>query len=136
VELTGVERSAVFGECVRDGLILGVVTGAVSGTVAAPVIGTILGALFGFVVAIPVALIVAAAISGAVVPSATVESFRRRVDVTFAIFAVAIAALAIGWISLEALVGAWPAIAMFVVVVVGLLIIRRRLHKLASPSPA
>ncbi len=134
MDLTGVERNAVFGTCVRDGIILGVVTGAVSGTAAAPVLGTILGALFGFCVAIPVALILAAAISRAVVPSATVESFFRRIDITFGIFAAAIAALAVGWISLDALVGAWPAVTMFLVVVVGLVLIRRRLHKLASPS--
>ncbi len=74
----GVDRSAVFNQCVRDGLILGVITGAASGTAAAPVLGTILGALLGVVLAIPVSLVVAAVIGQAArPPSINAERYRR-----------------------------------------------------------
>jgi hypothetical protein len=132
MDLTGVDRNAVFGECVRDGLVLGVVTGAASGTAAAPVLGTIVGVLVGFCLAIPVSLIAAAAIAGSLRPSGTVQAFRRRVDVTLAVLGIGTAALAVGWISLGALVGPWPGLAMLVTVVVGLCIVRARLHRLAS----
>lgn len=135
MELAGVDRNVVVGQCVRDGLILGIVTGAASGTAAAPVLGTFVGAVVGLCLAIPISLVAAAAIARSVRPSATVQAFRRRVDVTFAVLAAGTAALAVGWISLEALVGAWPAVTMLVTVVVGLLIVRRRLHRLAS-APA
>jgi len=135
MELEGVDRNAVLRECVRDGLILGFVTGAASGTVSAPVLGTIVGAVVGFFLAIPLTLIAAAAIAGSLQPSGTVQGLWRRIDVTFAVLATGTAALAIGWISLEALVGAWPAVTMLVVVVVGLVIVRRRLHRLAPEPP-
>jgi hypothetical protein len=134
-DLAGVERNEVFGRSVRDGIILGAVTGAASGTAAAPVLGTILGAAVGFTLAVPIALIAAAVIARGVHPSGTVRAFRRRVDVTFAVLAAGTAALAVGWISLEALVGAAPAVTMLVTVVVGLAIIRPRLLRLvATPT--
>ena len=128
------DQNAVFSRCVRDGLILGVVTGAASGTMAAPVLGTIVGLFVGLVLAIPVSLVAGAVIARSVRSPGTVPAFRRRVDVTFAVLAIGTAALAVGWISLEALVGPWPALTMLVTVVVGLLIVRPRLHRLASAS--
>ena len=66
--------------------------------------------------------------------SGTVQAYRRRIDVTFAVLAAATAALAVGWISLRALVGPWPALTMLVTVVIGLLVVRPRLFRLA-PAP-
>lgn len=134
MESAGVDRSVVFNQCVRDGLILGVITGAASGTAAAPVLGTILGALLGLVLAVPVSLVVAAAVAPPARDPGTAQAFRRRIDVTFGVFALLVAALAVGWISLDPLVGAAPAITMLVVVVLGLLFERRRLRRLA-PVP-
>lgn len=135
MELAGVDRNVVFGRCVRAGLVLGLVTGAASGTTAAPVLGTFVGALVGFCLAVPVSLVAAAAIAHSVHASGTVQAFRRRIDVTFAVLGAATAALAVGWISLRALVGPWPALTMLATVVVGLLIVRPRLYRLA-PAPA
>jgi hypothetical protein len=134
VESGGVDRSAVFNQCVRDGLLLGVVIGAASGTAAAPVLGTIIGAVVGLVLAIPVALLVAAVIAAAAQPPGTVAAFRRRVDVTLAVLWVATAALAVGWISLDPLVGAAPALTMLAVMTLGLLLVRRRLRRLAPTA--
>jgi hypothetical protein len=134
MEPAGVDRSVVFNQCVRDGLILGVITGAASGTAAAPVLGTIIGALVGLVLAVPVSLLVAAAVAPSARAAGNGPSFRRRIDVTFVVFAALVALLAVGWISLDPLVGAAPAITMLVVVVLGLLFERRRLRRLA-PAP-
>ena len=122
----------VFGITFRYGMIVGAVTGAVSGTVAFPVIGTILGVLLGAVAAVPAALAAGYAISRAV----GTPDYQRRVDLTLLVLGVLTAALAIGWISLRALVGPWPAIAMLATVVAGLLLVRPRLHGLASPPSA
>jgi hypothetical protein len=136
MELEGVDRNLVFGRSFRAGLVLGLVTGAASGTAAAPVLGTILGAFVGFCLAIPIALVAATAIARSVRPSGTVQEYRRRIDVTFAVLAAGTLALAIGWISLEALVGSGPALTMLGTVVVGLLIVRPRLFRLAPASAA
>jgi hypothetical protein len=130
-----VERNPLVNECVRDGLLLGLITGAASGTAAAPVIGTIIGAIAGVVFAIPVALILAGVIGAAARPPGTAGTVRRRIDVTFGVFALLVALLAVGWISLEPLVGAAPAITMLVVIVLGLLLVRMRLRRLiAAPA--
>ena len=134
MDSAGMDRSVVFNQCVRDGLILGVITGVASGTAAAPVLGTIVGALVGLVLAVPVALIVAAAVAPPARAPRTAPAFRRRIDVTFAVLALLVAALAVGWISLDPLVGAAPAVTMLVVVVLGLLFERRRLRRVA-PAP-
>lgn len=131
-----VDRNQMFGRCMRDGMILGVATGVVSGTVAAPVLGTIVGGVVGLFLAVPVSLIAAAAIAASVRPDGTAPAFRRRVDVTFAVLGLATAALAAGWISLDPLVGPGPAIAMFVTVVVGLLVVRRGLRRRVPTSAA
>lgn len=120
------DPNRVLGLCLLYGLLIGATTGAASGTVAAPVIGTIIGTIVGTMVALPVALIAAAVISRSVASPA----YRRRVDVTLLTLGVATAVLAVGWISLRALVGPWPALTMLVVVVVGLLLVRPRLHRL------
>src|SRR6478735_2654596 len=96
MDSAGVDRSAVFNQCVRDGLILGVITGAASGSAAAPVLGTIIGALLGLVLAVPVSLIVAAAVAPPARTPGSASTFRRRIDVTFGVFALVVAALAIG----------------------------------------
>lgn len=130
-EAAGLDWNVVFNRCVLDGLILGTVVGAASGTAAAPVLGTIIGAVVGLVVAIPVALIVATVIARAARGPGTVREYRRRIDLTFVLLAVATAALAIGWISLDPLVGSAPALTMLAVVVLGLLLERSRLRRLA-----
>ncbi len=131
----GADRNRVFSLCVRDGIILGAVTGMVSGTAAAPVLGTILGAIVGLCLAVPVALVAATAIARSVRPTGTVQSFRRRVDLTFVVLGAGTTLLAAGWISLDPLVGPWPALAMLVTVVVGLAVIRPRLHRAVSVDP-
>jgi hypothetical protein len=129
MEPAGRDPNAVFSRCVRAGLLLGVITGAVSGTVAAPVLGTIVGAVVGLCAGIPVALVAGAAIARSVRSPGTEAAYRRRVDVTFVVLGVATAALAIGWISLDPLVGPGPALAMLATVVVGLLVLRPRLRR-------
>ena len=129
MEPAGADRNAVFSRCARDGLVLGVV----SGTAAAPVLGTIVGAVVGVILAIPVALVAGAAIASSVGASGAEQSFRRRVDVVFAVLGIGTAALAVGWISLDPLVGPWPALAMFAVVAIGLLVLRPRLQRLTAP---
>ncbi len=131
-EPNGTDRNAVLNQCVRDGLVLGAITGAASGTAAAPVLGTIIGTFVGLVLAIPVALVVGAVIAQSVRTSGTATSFRRRVDVTLAVLVVATVALAVGWISLDPLVGAAPAVTMLVVVVLGVVFERRRLRRLVA----
>jgi hypothetical protein len=108
------------------GLLIGAVTGAASGTVAAPVLGTIIGAIVGSVVAVPIASVAALVLYH----SAGSPRFGRRVDLTLLILGVGTALLAIGWISLRALVGPWPALTMLAVVVIGLALVRPRLHRL------
>lgn len=98
-------------------------------------VGDLRRRLVGFCLAVPVSLVAAAAIAHSVHASGTVQAFRRRIDVTFAVLGAATAALAVGWISLRALVGPWPALTMLATVVVGLLIVRPRLYRLA-PAPA
>ncbi|MGZ8766403.1 MAG: hypothetical protein ACXW2C_12015, partial [Acidimicrobiia bacterium] len=99
VAMERVDRNVVFGRCVRAGLVVGLVAGAASGTVAFPVLGTFVGALVGFGLAVPVSLAAATAIANSVHATGTVQGFRRRIDVTFAVLAAATAALAVGWIS-------------------------------------
>lgn len=130
-ERAGVGKNAVLSQCVRDGIVLGAVAGAASGTAAAPVLGTIVGLVVGVVLAIPFSLIAGAAIAASVRESGTVRAYRRRVDVTLTVLAAGTALLAIGWISLDPLVGPSPAIAMLVAVVIGLAIVRRRLLRLS-----
>jgi hypothetical protein len=136
VEQAGVERNRLFSRCVRDGLILGVVTGLASGTVAAPVLGTIIGGFVGLVVGVPVALIAGAVIGQSVRDDGSPGDVRRRIDVTFIVLGAATAALAVGWISLDPLVGAGPAVTMFVVVALGLVLVRRGLRRLPAVAPA
>jgi hypothetical protein len=134
-EAAGLDRNVVFNRCVVDGLVLGTVVGAASGTAAAPVLGTIIGAFVGLLLAIPVALVVAAVIARAAREPGTVTAYRRRIDVTFVVLAAATALLAIGWISLDPLVGSAPALTMLLVLVLGLLLVRARLRRLAAPAP-
>jgi hypothetical protein len=126
------EASEVLGRTFAYGLLIGVVTGAASGTVAAPVLGTIIGAGAGAFVAVPASLIAATFISRSVAS----PRYRRRVDATLLVLGAGTALLAIGWISLRALVGPWPALTMLAVVVVGLLVVRPRLHRLGGPQQA
>ncbi len=108
------------------GVVVGTVTGAVTGTVAAPVIGTMIGAIVGVVAAVPVALIAATVISRSVGS----PKYRRRADATLLVLGLATAVLAIGWISLRALVGPWPALTMLAIVIIGVLVVRPRRHRL------
>jgi hypothetical protein len=133
-EAPGLDRTVVLNRCVVDGLILGAVVGAASGTAAAPVLGTIIGAFVGLLIAIPVALLVAAVIARSVREPGNVPRYRRRIDVTFAVLGLATALLTIGWISLDPLVGSAPALTMLVVVVLGLLLVRTRLRRLAPTA--
>jgi hypothetical protein len=122
----------VFGRTLVYGLGIGVVTAIASGTVGAPVLGTIIGAFVGLAIAVPVSLVVAAVIARSARPPVTAKAYRRRVDVTLVILAVAAAALAAGWISRRALVGPWPAITMLAVIVVCLVGVRPLLRRLVS----
>jgi hypothetical protein len=133
-EAAGVDRNVVFNRCVVDGLVLGTIVGAASGTAAAPVLGTIIGAFVGLLIAIPVALIVAAVIARSAREPGSVRAYRRRIDVTLIVLAAAAALLAIGWISLDPLVGAAPALTMLAVIVLGLLLVRARLRRLCAPT--
>lgn len=132
------DPNRVLGLCFVYGLLIGAVAGAASGTVAAPVIGTIIGTILGTIVAVPVSLVAATAISRSVGS----PGYRRRVDVTLLVLGIATAGLAVGWISLRALVGPWPAVTMLVVVLAGLLLVRQRLsaprnsaHRSRSTNP-
>ena len=126
------DAGGAFGQAMLYGLALGTVAGIASGTAAAPVIGTVLGAFAGAALATPVSLLAAWAISAPLRQPGDEHAYRRRLDVTLVVLGVATLALAIGWISLEPLVGPWPALAMLVVVVAGLVVARLRLRRLVS----
>lgn len=128
------DAGRAFNQALLHGLVLGIVAGLASGTAAAPVLGTVVGAVVGAVLALPVALLAAWVISAPLRTPGRETAFLRRLDVTLVVLGVATAALAVGWISLEALVGPWPALAMLVVVVAGLVAVRFRLRRLV-PAP-
>lgn len=118
--------------CLLYGLGLGTVAGAASGTAAAPVLGTMLGAFVGALVGTPVALVAAVVVSRSV----GTPQYAQRVDVTLLVLGIATALLAVGWISLRALVGPWPALTMLAVIVAGLIVVRPRLHRLGADPNA
>ena len=130
--------AGVFGRAFTYVVVLGFVAGIVSGTVGLPIVGTIIGAVAGLGIGVAVGLIAATVIGFAARASVTPRTYRRWVDVTLVILAVATVALAVVWINQHALVGPRAPITMLIVVLPSLIAIRillRRLGRARAVSP-
>ena len=115
-------------------LAVGVLTGIISGTVGMPIFGTIFGLVAGLAIGIVVGLITASVIAAAARPSVTPKTYRLCVDATFAVVYLAVVVLAIAWINQKALVGAWPAYTMLVVVLIAFIAVRPRFRRLVPAT--
>jgi hypothetical protein len=123
--------AGVFGRVFAYVFGIAVLTGLISGTVGMPIFGTIFGLMAGVGIGIPVALITAAAVAAAARPSVTPKTYRLCIDVTLVVLYVAVIALAVVWMNQRALAGPWPAYTMLALVLIGFIVVRPRLRRLA-----
>lgn len=119
-------RATPFGRTFLWGVMIGLLTGGVTGTLGVPVIGTVIGVIAGLIVGVPFALFTALAIDKAVRSAATVQSYRRAVDLTLLVLGVATAVVAM---FTSTLFGYYLPIAMVVIAVACLLVVRPWLRR-------
>jgi hypothetical protein len=131
----GSPASKVFTTTLLYGIVIGLLTGAIGGTAAVPVLGTIAGAFMGLPVGLVVGLIMATAVSAAARPEVSAAGYRRTVDVTLGIVGLASAVfggLLIIYGNDDDYMGLRTGVTIIIVAVVGLVIARPRLRKLAT----
>lgn len=132
----GAPASRIFITTLLYGIVIGFLTGAIGGTAAVPALGTIVGAVMGLPVGLIVGLIMATALSVAARPEVSAAGYRRTVDATLGVVGIASAVfgglLMVYFDNDDDYIGLRTGATVIIVAVLGLIIARTRLRKLAT----